>query len=223
MDVGAKSAAEVAKLGIRVGDQVAVQQAPFRLSGDPQYVGGKALDDRLGCAVLIRLLADGVRPKTGKVVLSFTVQEEVGLRGAASAASQWQPDLAIAVDTMPAGDTPDVNFHRELAVSLGAGTAIQVMSRQAILPPPVRDFLVETAEADGIPVQLCSFTQGANDSATLQWAPPGRPAGSLCIPRRYSHTPAETCHMDDAIATYRLLQSVIERMGRWPSFSFLEG
>ena len=155
--------------------------------------------------------------------MCFTVQEEVGLRGAASVASQWQPDLAIAVDTMPAGDTPDVDFHRELAVSLGAGTAIQVMSRQAILPPPVRDFLLETAIADQIPVQLCSFPQGANDSATLQWAPPGRPAGSLCIPRRYSHTPAETCRMDDAIATYNLLKAVIDRMGKWPSFSFLEG
>ena len=123
---------------------------------------------------------------------------------------------------MPAGDTPDVQFHCELAVALGAGPAIQVMSSRAILPPPVRDFLVETATAEEIAVELCSFTQGANDSATMQWSAEVRPSGSICIPGRYSHTPAETCHLGDAVGTYRLLEAVIARMGRFPSFNFLD-
>jgi endoglucanase len=222
VDVGARSAAEVAAMGIRVGDQVAVQQAPFRLGAGGAFAGGKALDDRLGCAALLKLLQDGVRPPAGTLVLTFTVQEEVGLRGAGVSAARWRPDLAVAVDTMPSGDTPDVQFYRELAVAIGAGPAIQVMSRAAILPPPVRDFLLETAATEDIPVQLCSFTQGANDSATMQWATEGRPSGSLCIPRRYSHTPAETCHLGDAAGTYRLLAAVIARLGRFPSFSFLD-
>jgi len=221
VDLGARSAAEVAALGVRVGDQVAAQQTPFRLAGNPRLVGGKALDDRLGCAILLTLLQNGVRPPAGTLIVTFTVQEEVGLRGAEATAARWNPDLALAVDTMPAGDTPDVQFHRELAVALGAGPAIQVMSSSAILPPPVRDFLLETAAAADIPVQLCSFTQGANDSATLQWATTGRPAGSISIPRRYSHTPAETCDLGDASGTYHLLRQVIGRMDQLPDFNFL--
>jgi putative aminopeptidase len=222
VDVGASSAVEVAALGIRVGDPVVVQQPPFRLGGETNLVGGKALDDRIGCAVLLQLLQAGVAPPAGTLVLAFTVQEEVGLRGAGAAAARWQPHFALALDTMPAGDTPDVNLHRELNVALGAGPAIQVLSRQAILPPLVRDFLLATAQAAGVRVQLCAFPQGANDSATLQWAPPGRPAGSICIPRRYSHTPAETCDMRDVIGAYQLLAAVVERMGALPSFDVLD-
>lgn len=221
VDVGARSAAAVAALGIRVGDPVVVQQPPFRLGGDPDLVGGKALDNRIGCAVLLQLLLDGVAPAAGTFVAAFTVQEEVGLRGAGAAAYRWQPDLALALDTMPAGDTPDMSFHRDLNVALGAGPAIQVLSRTAILPPPVRDFLLDTAARAEVPVQLCSFTGGSNDASTMQWAPPGRPAGSICIPRRYSHSPAETCSLADAAGAYRLLAAVVSQMDAWPSFDFL--
>ena len=221
VDVGASSAADVAQLGIRVGDQVVAQQPPFRLPANPNRVGGKALDDRLGCAILLQLLRDGVRPPAGTLVLTFTVQEEVGLRGAAASAARWDPDLALAVDTMPAGDTPDVNFHRELAVAIGQGPAIQTISSRAILPPPVREFLLAAAAEADVPVQLVGFPQGANDSAAQQWAATGRPAGSVCIPRRYSHTPGETCDLGDAEGVYKLLAQTIQRMDSLPDFGFL--
>ena len=221
VDIGASSVADVAQLGIRVGDQVVAQQAPFRLPASPNRVGGKALDDRLGCAILLQLLRDGHRPPAGTLVLTFTVQEEVGLRGAAVSAARWDPDLALAVDTMPSGDTPDVNFHRELAVAIGQGPAIQTISSRAILPPPVRDFLLDAANEASVPVQLVGFPQGANDSAAQQWASTGRPAGSLCIPRRYSHTPGETCDLSDAAGVYHLLAQTIRRMDSLPDFRFL--
>lgn len=222
VDVGARSAADVAALGIQVGDPVVVQQPPFRLGADPNLAGGKALDNRIGCAVLLQLMLDGTGPAAGALVAAFTVQEEVGLRGAGAAAYRWQPDLALALDTMPAGDTPDMSYHRDLNVAVGAGPAIQVMSKTAILPPPVRDYLVATAAAAQVPVQLCSFTGGSNDSSTMQWAPGGRPAGSVCIPRRYSHSPAETCSLADAAGAYRLLAAVAAGMDRLPGFSFLD-
>jgi putative aminopeptidase len=221
VDVGATSAGEVAQLGIRVGDQVVAQQPPFRLAANPNRVGGKALDDRLGCAILLQLLRDGAHPPAGTLVLTFTVQEEVGLRGAEVSAARWNPDLALAVDTMPSGDTPDVNFHRELAVALGQGPAIQTISSRAILPPPVRDFLLAAAVEADVPVQLVGFPQGANDSAAQQWATTGRPAGSICIPRRYSHTPGETCDLTDAVCLYRLLAQTIQRLDSLPDFGFL--
>ena len=225
IDIGCKSDAEVAALGIRIGDPITFVSPLVQLGGNPHLVGGKAIDNRLGCAVLLELLLSGARPAAGRLVAAFTVQEEVGLKGAGIAAERWRPDLAIALDTMPTGDTPEMSFEKDLNVALGRGPAIQVMGgaggRGNLLHPVVREFLLETAAALEIPVQVCTFTGGNNDSASMAWAAEGIPAGSITLPRRYSHSPVEVADLRDAEGGYRLLEGILARMGGLPAFTFV--
>ncbi|HWI64913.1 MAG TPA: hypothetical protein VNT75_24050 [Symbiobacteriaceae bacterium] len=225
IDIGCKSEAEVAALGIRIGDPIAFVSPLVQVGPNPALVAGKAVDNRAGCAVLLHLLLSGPAPAAGTLVGAFTVQEEVGLKGAAIAAARWKPDLALALDTMPTGDTPDMSFQKDLNVGIGRGPAIQVMSGAAgrgnLLHPVVREFLGAVAEQEGLPVQFCAFTGGTNDSASMAWAAEGIAAGSLTLPRRYSHSPVELMDLNDAVAALKLLEGVLARMDRLPAFTFL--
>jgi putative aminopeptidase len=225
IDIGCKNEAEVAALGIRIGDPITFVSPVVQVGPNPALVAGKALDNRAGCALLLHLLLDGPAPAAGTLVGAFTVQEEVGLKGAGVAAARWRPDLALAIDTMPTGDTPDMSWQKDLNVGIGRGPAIQVMSgaggRGNLLHPVVREFLTGVAADDEVPVQLCTFTGGNNDSAAMAWAAEGVAAGSLTLPRRYSHSPVELMDLNDAVAAYRLMAGVLGRMDRLPSFTFL--
>ncbi len=225
IDIGCASDTEVAAMGIRVGDPITFVSPLVEMGGNPNLVAGKAVDNRLGVAVLLHLLLGGVRPQTGRLVAAFTVQEEVGLKGAGAAAARWRPDLAIALDTMPTGDTPEMNYYKDLNVAVGMGPAIQVMGgaggRGNLLHPMVREFMVSTAESAGVPVQLCTFTGGNNDSASMAWAAEGLAAGSITIPRRYSHSPVEVADLRDAVAAERLLEAIVGRMEGLPAFHFM--
>jgi putative aminopeptidase FrvX len=225
IDIGCRSDAEVAALGIRVGDPVTFVSPLVELAGNGNLVAGKAVDNRLGCAVLLELVLSGAAPVAGTLVAAFTVQEEVGLKGAGIAAERWRPDLAIALDTMPSGDTPDMSYYKDLNIAIGRGPAIQVLGgaggRGNLMHPVVRELLIETAAAGEIPVQLCAFSGGNNDSASMAWAAEGIPAGSITLPRRYSHSPVEVADLGDAVGAYRLLEALLGRMDRLPSFQFL--
>jgi putative aminopeptidase len=226
IDIGCRSDAEVAALGIRTGDPITFVSPLVELGGNPNLVAGKAVDNRLGCTVLLHLLLTGAAPAAGTFVAAFTVQEEVGLKGAGVAAERWRPDLAIALDTMPSGDTPDMSFYKDVNIAIGRGPAIQVMSGQNgrgnLLHPVVRELLIQTAAEAEVPVQVCAFSGGNNDSASMAWAATGIPAGSITIPRRYSHSPAEVADLNDAVGAYRLLHALLARMDRLPSFTFLD-
>ncbi len=225
IDLGCTSDAEVAALGIRIGDPITFVSPLVQLGGNPNLVAGKAVDNRLGCAVLLQLLLSGATPAAGTFVAAFTVQEEVGLKGAALAAERWRPDLAIALDTMPSGDTPDMSYVKDLNIAIGQGPAIQVMGgaggRGNLLHPVVKEFLVEIAAQRSIPVQLCTFTGGNNDSATMAWAAEGIAAGSITLPRRYSHSPVEVADLNDAANALRLLEAILARTDSLPAFTFL--
>ncbi|MCP2014498.1 endoglucanase [Deinococcus sp. HSC-46F16] len=224
IDLGSSSAAEVEALGVRVGDPVAFVSPLLEIGGQPHLVAGKAIDNRLGCAVLLAL-ALGEAPAAGTIVYAFTAQEEVGLKGAKLAAERFCPDLALALDTMPTGDTPDMSEHRDLNVRLGAGPALQVMAgpggRANLLHPGVRDFLEEVAGERGVPLQACTFSGGSNDSAAMAWAGLGIAAGSLTLPRRYSHSPLELADLRDAAGALEVLRGVVGRLPALPDFTFL--
>lgn len=225
IDIGCQSDAEVAALGIRIGDPITFVSPLVELGGNAHLVAGKAVDNRLGVAVLLQLLLSGARPAAGTLVAAFTVQEEVGLKGAKVAAERWEPDLAIALDTMPSGDTPEMSYYKDLNIAIGQGPAIQVMGgaggRGNLLHPVVREFMVATAEAERIPVQLCTFTGGNNDSASMAWAAKGIAAGSVTLPRRYSHSPVEVADLRDGVAAHRLLEAIMARTDRLPAFHFM--
>ena len=226
IDVGARSAEAVAAMGIAVGDPIAFHGDLIAFGHDAPLVVGKAIDDRLGCAVAWALLEAGA-PPAGTLVVAFTSQEEVGLKGAGVAGERWKPDLAIAVDTMPSGDTPDMSLTRDLNVRIGAGPALQVLAGQGgrgfLVHPAVARYLRQVAAEVAVPLQVTTFTGGNNDAAAIAWSGTGVPAASLCLPRRYAHSPTEVADLRDADATLKLLEALVARMDDLPGFGFLDG
>jgi len=196
---------------VRVGDPAAfVGEVVTR--GD--RVIGKSLDDRAGCALLIealrRVRAQGT---PHHVFFVFTVQEEVGGRGAGPAAYGIDPHLALVVDCTGTGDTPK---GRPLAVTLGGGAAIKVRDARLLVPPAVRDLLIERAEAAGIPYQLEVLATSGTDGQTIHVARAGVPTGVISFPMRYIHTTAETADRRDLQAALDLLTAALT--GPLPGF-----
>lgn len=214
IDVGEESAEGVARLGIRVGDPIE-QRSDLAFFADGNRFAGKAVDDRLGCAVLVTLFESLAGQEfAGTLVGAVTVQEEVGLRGATVAAYRVNPDLAVALDTMPCGDTPDVNFARELPVGIGRGPAFQVMSggtggKGILVNLGVRRLLEDTAQAAGVEYQVTTFTGGNTDATAMHLVREGIPSGVIALARRYSHSPVEMGDIRDAMGAWGILRGLM--------------
>lgn len=226
IDIGVDTDKEVAALGIAVGDPVVYVADLATLGGNPDRVFGKAVDDRIGCAMLVKLLAglQGVS-FAGEVHVVITVQEEVGLRGATVAAHRVNPDLAIALDTVPAGDTPDINTNKELPIYIGRGPVIQVLSggggRGFLLNPSVKKFMVDMAEKANVPYQLAVFSGGNTDASAMHLVGDGILSAALTMPRRYSHSPVEMLDLNDAVHALTLLHQVCLNLPAIDKFSFI--
>ena len=220
IDVGCDSAEEVAKLGIEVGTQIC-HWPYYNEFTNTDLLCAKALDDRVGCAILVQLLKD-LQDKSfaGTLYAVFTVQEEVGLRGAQVVAHNIKPDYAIALDTVPAGDTPDVNFIKEFPVAIGKGPLVQLMSRSFLLNPIMKKLMVDVCERSKAPYQLALFTGGNTDAAAMHLEAGGILSAALTIPRRYSHSPIEVLHMDDCVATLEILKQFVLDMGGFEKLAF---
>jgi endoglucanase len=137
----------------------------------------------------------------------FTVQEEVGLRGARTGAYGLQPDVGIAVDVTVAADTPEAY---KMAMKLGQGPCIKVKDGYMLSHPGLKDLLIETAEANDIPYQLEVLAHGSTDAAAIQLSRGGVPAGCVSIACRYVHTPSEMVDMDDVENAVKLFLAVLE-------------
>jgi len=189
IDIGCKNKEETEKL-VRIGD-TANFVGDFFVQGD--FAVSKAMDNRSGCAVLIELIK--TLPKTdNEIYFVFTTQEEVGLRGAKTAAFGIMPDCAIAIDVTLAGDTPQSN-NRD--VKLGAGPAIKVKDNAYIAHPQIRRTLEDLASSNGIPYTLELLDMGGSDPGAIQTTGVGVPCGGISIPCRYVHTPAEMVSLED--------------------------
>ncbi len=161
----------------------------------------KSMDDRVGCAVMIETMRElGKSPHD--VFFVFTVQEEVGVRGATTSAYGVQPDVAIAIDVTDVGDTPEANT---MAVGIGKGPAIKVKDTGMLAHPGLKNLLVQTAQEAKIPYQLEVLTGGSTDAMAIQMTREGVPAGVVSIPERYVHTPSEMVDFDDVQNAVKLL------------------
>ncbi|MFN3742656.1 MAG: M42 family metallopeptidase [Anaerolineales bacterium] len=198
IDVGATSAADCP---VRVGD-IAAFERPFLEMGR-RWVA-KSMDDRIGVAVMIEALR-ALKEPPNEVYFVFTVQEEIGTRGAAPAAFGLEPDLALAVDVTNTGDRPG----GKMAVALGKGPAIKIRDGGMIADPKVVQWMVETAERAGIPYQREVLLGGTTDARAIQVARAGVPAGCLSIPCRYVHSPSEMVDADDVQNAVRLLVNLL--------------
>lgn len=209
VDVGAASADEVAALGIRVGSP-AVIAYPFQVLQGTR-VAARALDDRAGCAVLVRVLkrlAGEVLPVT--LFVNFAVAEEVGLRGAQTAAYQIEPHVALAVETTVAADVPGVKPARQ-PTRLGAGPAVTVADRSLIADRRVVRALAEAAEAEGIPYQYKLPAYGGTDAGAIQRSRGGVRAGVVSIPARYIHAPYAVMDLRDFERAVDLVAAFVRR------------
>jgi putative aminopeptidase FrvX len=172
------------------------------------YLCCRALDDRLGCAILLESLRrlEGQR-LSGKVHFAFSVQEEVGLRGAELLARRHPLDLAFAVDSVSSADFPGARPDQSPAV-LGRGTCLRVLDNAAIVPPAFTRELRALAEAEGIPLQVV-FSGGGTDAASFQAEGPRVMA--IGFPLRYTHSAVELAHEDDVEHTVRFVCAIVRR------------
>ena len=200
IDVGASSHDEAAD---RLG-QAADFVRPLVDVG--QRLVAKALDDRIGCAILVATLQQlGRTPH--EVAFVFSVQEEVGLRGARTSAFGLAPDVGIALDVTIAADTPEC---RKLSMKLGAGPCIKVADPGLIAHPGVKELLIRTAETHVIPYQLEVLDGGTTDASAIQLAGSGVAAGCVSIPCRYVHTPSEMVDVRDVENAVRLMVALLQ-------------
>ncbi len=210
IDVGATDS-QAAKLG----ERIAFAAEFIKLS--ETVVRGKALDDRVGCSLLVDILAGGPYPVT--VAAAFTVQEEIGLRGATVAARRIKPDAAIVLEGTPAFDVPDPAREADAgdlptnpATRMGAGVVLTLADARMITDPRVMQFLQETAEAQGIAYQLKTVGGGGTDGGAIHTAQTGIPTMTLSAPCRYIHSPSALLDLNDYACVLRLSQAVLRRI-----------
>ena len=190
---------------IDIGDFVTLDRTTEQM-GD--CVVSKALDDRLGLFVMIEALRAARNPIVDIVAVA-TVQEEVGLRGATTAAYDIEPDIAVALDTTLAIDIPGMEEDHSVT-RLRAGTAIKVMDSSSISHPALVRQFREIARKHDIPHQLEILPRGGTDAGAMQRSRAGVPAITLSIPNRYVHTVNETAHIADIQASIDLLARFLE-------------
>ncbi len=190
----------------------AVFATHFRQAGPSIFA--KALDDRIGVATLIELIKHS--PENIELLAAFTVQEEVGLRGARVAAYAMNPDLAIAVDCTPANDLPvwDGSENARYNTRLGAGPAIYLADKGTLSDPRLVRHLAETGNALGIPYQFRQPGGGGTDAGAIHRQRAGIPSVSVSVPGRYAHTAVMLARLQDWQNTYALLYHALGRLSR---------
>ncbi len=218
IDVGASSRKEVEEMGITVGSVAVLDRAVVKL-GSSDVVSGRAFDDKIGLAVMLEAFKEA-GPKVDLYAVA-TVQEEVGLKGARTAAFSIGPDVALALDVTIAADVPGVEETKQVT-KVGKGPAIKVMDGRGgsglIAHPAVRRLLVEVATGEGIPYQLEVLPGGTTDASAIQLTREGIPAGAVSVPTRYVHSPVEVISLSDAVNSVKLVKAFAESLDRdWMS------
>jgi tetrahedral aminopeptidase len=209
IDVGAASSEEIEKMGIQVGDPVAPHAELLQMAGNT--VMGKAFDDRAGCAVLIRVLeAFSKEAPDFTLRACFSVCEEVGLRGAKTAAFQIQPTVALALEGTVAADTPGTPGHKN-PTTMKKGPAVTVADRSIIVHPKLARFIKKTAADLNIPYQIKTPSYGGTDAGAIHTAGAGALTGVISIPCRYIHSPNIIMNLDDFEQTVNLATEVARR------------
>ena len=214
IDIGSKNKEEAQKR-IEIGDVIVFEPNSGVLNGKLYY--GKAIDDRIGCFALIRIMEKLRTTASGAELYAVaTGQEEVGLKGARTSAFRIDPDFAIAVDTTIAGDTPQIT-ERESSLKLGGGVAITIIEasgRGVIVNEKIKDLLVNTAKANKIKYQIDVIEGGMTDGAMIYMNREGVPTGVLSIPTRYIHSPTGVFNIDDVNSAVELTVKAVQRLAK---------
>jgi endoglucanase len=210
IDIGAKSEEEVKKMGISPGDPI-VPYSEFTPLSNPKLLLAKAWDDRVGCSLGIEILKELnniSHPNT--IYVSFTVQEEVGLRGATTSSYLINPDVGIILESDIATDVPGMD--QEKQISLGNGPSLIIYDATMIPNANLRRLFIETAESLNIPLQFSALERGGTDGGRIHINAKGVPSVVIGVPARYIHSHASIIHLDDFLYAKKLIVEVIKRL-----------
>ncbi len=205
IDIGAKDKKEAEKK-VAVGDYVSFKSDYVEFGND--LIKAKALDDRAGCAILMEMLDERY---DFDLYAAFTVQEEVGLRGARVCAYSVKPDIAIVIETTACSDTTGVLGYNHSTV-LGSGPAVSLIDRRTYYDKDFADFIYNLAKANNIPVQYKRASFGGNDAGEIHISNHGVKTAAISMPVRYIHTPSCVISKKDFNNTTKLLKLVLKEI-----------
>ena len=203
IDIGAQDKQQAEQM-VSVADTAVFDAQQATLAGG--LFRSRAIDDRAGCALLLHLLKE--TPEYD-ILVAFTVQEEVGLRGAKIAARRVKPDMAIILDTTTANDMGMVDSHKQVT-RCGDGPALTIMDRRAIIPQKMRKIALDAAEKRGIPVQMKRGNSGGTDAGEIHLTGAGVECLVIVIPCRYCHSGVSVCKLSDIENAGKLAMAVLE-------------
>lgn len=203
IDIGALTKKDAEKV-VNIGDMCVYKTEYYE---NDNIVMCKALDDKVGCFVLIEAIKAQVKSDYD-IYYVFTVQEEVGIRGAKTSAYAINPDIGIALDVTTTGDTPKC---LKMAVKLDNGAAIKIKDRSQICSPSVVDLLTKAAEENNIKYQYEILEFGATDSSAIQLTHSGVPSCTISIPTRHVHSSSEISSKSDILDCIELVKAVIKK------------
>jgi endoglucanase len=215
VDVGATCREEAEKAGVRVGDPI-VPCSRFEVCKNGKSFMGKALDDRAGCAMIVEVFRelDG-RSFPGNLYGVMTVQEEVGLRGAATSVTVVKPDVAVVLDVTVATDTPNVGEDEATTrTGLGKGPVVGFYDATMIPNIALRDLVASMDGEAGIPFQAEVMPGGGTDAGKIHIYRQGVPSIVVGIPVRYIHSHVGIAHLDDYANGVELVLALVNKLDR---------
>ncbi|AGK55242.1 M42 family metallopeptidase [Bacillus sp. 1NLA3E] len=206
IDIGADDHEDAIKIGIKPGQQI-LPICPFTPMANNKKILAKAWDNRYGCGLAIELLQELKDEKLPNILYSgATVQEEVGLRGAQTAANMIKPDLFFALDASPAND---MTGDKKEFGHLGKGVLLRILDRTMVTHRGIREFILDTAETHHVPYQYFA-SQGGTDAGRVHMSNEGIPSAVIGVCSRYIHTHASIIHVDDYAAAKELLIKLVK-------------
>lgn len=208
LDLGVYNKEEAENLGVRIGDMI-TPYSEFELLANKDFVAAKALDNRVGALIVMKVI-ETLKDNPNQCIGAFTVQEEVGLRGAKTSTNKAKPVIAIAVDTSVADDVPgDANAHIKV---LGQGPQLTCLDHGLVHHKALRELFIKTAKENNIPFQESKPSGGQTDASAMHVQNEGAASLSISVPTRYIHSHTSVIHIKDIENTIKLLVLLIKQL-----------
>jgi putative aminopeptidase FrvX len=223
IDIGAASKKDAEETGVRIGDPV-VPWSPFSLIHEGKVAMGKAFDDRIGAFIFmeaIRTIKEKNVAHPNTLYGAATVQEEVGLRGAQTSAHLVDPDVGIVLEVDIAGDVPGIKPF-EAPTRMGKGPSLLTFDRSMIPNQPLKEFVLQTAEHVGIPLQLSQVARGGTDAGRIHLNRVGCPSVVISVPTRHIHSHVGLLSLEDTENAVKLVVELAKKLDAKTVQSFTE-